>query len=79
VTFFSFPFKIETPIYFKDVIKIPSLLDLTAMKAYALGGRAKWKDYVDLYFILKSYYTVDQISGRAKNIFEGYFNEKLFR
>ncbi|PKP60330.1 MAG: hypothetical protein CVT88_03360 [Candidatus Altiarchaeales archaeon HGW-Altiarchaeales-1] len=79
VTFFSFPFKIETPVYFRDVIKIPCLLDLAAMKAYALGDRAKWKDYVDLYFILKSYYTVDQISDRAKNIFEGYFNEKLFR
>ena len=27
------------------------LLDLAAMKAYALGRRSKWKDYVDLYFL----------------------------
>ena len=79
VTFYSFPHEIENLVYFEDIIKIPSLLDLAAMKAYALGGRAKWKDYVDLYFILKSYYALDQISERSKSIFKGFFNEKLFR
>ena len=79
VTFYSFPHEIENLVYFEDIIKIPSLLDLAAMKAYALGGRAKWKDYVDLYFILKSHYTVEQVSERAKSIFRGFFNEKLFR
>jgi len=59
--------------------EIPALLDLAAMKAYALGRRAKWKDYVDLYFIIKSYYTVDQISKRAEDIFGELFSEKLFR
>ena len=49
------------------------------MKAYALGGRAKWKDYVDLYFILKDYYSLQEISKRAKEIFQGFFNQKLFR
>ena len=42
-TFYNFPFKIENLIDFKDIIRIPSLLDLAAMKAYSLGGRAKWK------------------------------------
>ncbi len=42
ITFFLFPYKI--------IHSIPPLLDLAAMKTYALGGRAKWKDYVDLYF-----------------------------
>ncbi|MBU0566636.1 nucleotidyl transferase AbiEii/AbiGii toxin family protein [bacterium] len=79
MTFYSFPFKIENLIDFKSIIKMPSLLDLAAMKAYALGGRAKWKDYVDLYFILKSYYTFDQVSEKAESIFKEYFNEKLFR
>ena len=36
---------------------MPDLLHLAAMKAYALGRRAKWKDYVDLYFILKDFYS----------------------
>ncbi|CEG11017.1 conserved hypothetical protein [groundwater metagenome] len=79
ITFYSFPHEIKNLIDFGSIIRMPSLLDLAAMKAYALGGRAKWKDYVDLYFILKSHYDLDQISERARSIFKGYFNEKLFR
>jgi len=78
-TFFEYPFDVKPEVKFEEYIKIPSLLDLAAMKAYALGRRAKWKDYVDLYFIIKSYYTVDQISKRAEDIFGELFSEKLFR
>jgi len=31
----------------QKAINIPSLLDLAAMKAFALGRRSKWKDNVD--------------------------------
>lgn len=79
LTFFNFPYKIDTNINFEGIINMPSLLDLAAMKAYALGGRAKWKDYVDLYFILKDYYNLKEISTRAKEIFQDFFNPKLFR
>ena len=79
LTFFSFPYRIDANTNFEGVINMPSLLDLAAMKSYALGGRAKWKDYVDLYFILKDYYSLQEISGRAKEIFQDFFNQKLFR
>ena len=79
VTFYSFPHEIENLVDFEDIIKMPSLLDLAAMKAYALGGRAKWKDYVDLYFLMKYHFSVKEISKRAKELFGGFFNEKLFR
>jgi hypothetical protein len=79
MTFFSFPHKIYAPQNFEDIINLPSLLDLGAMKAYALGGRAKWKDYVDLYFIFKNHFGLQKISQRAKEIFSSFFNEKLFR
>lgn len=49
------------------------------MKAYALGHRAKWKDYVDMYFILKKYYSLSKIVQRSKQIFYADFNEKIFR
>lgn len=49
------------------------------MKAFALGRRAKWKDYVDLYFILKYHYSLQQISDRSADIFGNLFSEKLFR
>ena len=49
------------------------------MKVFALGGRAKWKDYVDMYFILKSYHTLRQISIRAEKIYSDLFSPKLLR
>lgn len=79
VTFFSFPHKLSKMIDFEDIIKMPPILDIAAMKAYALGGRAKWKDYVDLYHIFKSYYSFNEIAGRAEELFENFFNPKLFR
>ena len=58
---------------------MPDLIDLAAMKAFALGGRAKWKDYVDLYFLLKYHYSIDAIGRRASELFHDSFNIKLFR
>jgi hypothetical protein len=78
LTFFQFNHKIPHTIKFDNIIKIPSLLDLAGMKAYALGGRAKWKDYVDLYFIIKYKYSLKEISKKAKELFDNFFNEKLF-
>ena len=78
-TFYQYPFKINATEKFEDILRLPKLIDLAAMKAYALGRRSKWKDYVDLYFILKDYYTVKQISERATFLFDQLFSEKLFR
>ncbi len=79
ITFFQYPHVIARGKEFEKTISIPSLLDLSAMKAHALGGRAKWKDYVDLYFLLKYSFRLHEISSRAKEIYGAYFNEKLFR
>ena len=49
------------------------------MKSFALGKRSKWKDYVDLYFILKDFHAIDEILIRAEALFAGEFNGKLFR
>ena len=49
------------------------------MKAFALSRRSKWKDYVDLYFILRDFYNIQQISELATTIFPQQFSEKLFR
>ena len=49
------------------------------MKAFALGQRAKWKDYVDLYFIMEKYHGIDKIIQKAKQLFGPEFNEKIIR
>ena len=79
MTFLNYPFEIIPQIDFTGIIKMPTILDLAVMKAYALGRRAKWKDYVDLYFILKDHFSLQKISKRAKEIYANLFNEKLFR
>ncbi|PIX06873.1 MAG: hypothetical protein COZ76_06520, partial [Flavobacteriales bacterium CG_4_8_14_3_um_filter_35_10] len=58
MTFFSFPFTVKHPVEDNLNISIPTLRSLAAMKAFALGRRAKWKDYVDLYFIIREYYNL---------------------
>lgn len=79
VTFFNYPYSIDHPINIEKRITIPSLLTLSAMKAFALGRRAKWKDYVDLYFILKDFYSIEDVTTEAMKIFPSQFSEKLFR
>ena len=78
-TFFQFPYKVNFSESFENIIKLPDLLTLAAMKAFALGRRAKWKDYVDLYFILKAHHTISEITTKGKEVFGNEFNEKIFR
>lgn len=79
LTFFQYPFDIETPCRYENIFKMPDLLTLSAMKAYALGRRSKWKDYVDLYFILKNYHSATEITEKANAVYGDLFSEKLFR
>ena len=78
LTFFQFPFSIEATTYHEKYFRMPDLLTLAAMKAFALGGRGKWKDYVDLYFMLKKHFTVSEICNKAKELFTDVFNPVLF-
>ena len=78
LTFFQFPFLIEATTYHEKYFRMPDLLTLAAMKAFALGGRGKWKDYVDLYFMLKNHFTISEICDKAKELFTDVFNPVLF-
>lgn len=78
VTFFQFPYEIPLDSKLEKTIKIPDLLTLAAMKAFALGKRAKWKDYVDLYFLIKYHFSVEEISDKTNALFGTEFVEKQF-
>jgi len=79
LTFYEYPFDIKAPLSLDHILRMPRLLDLAAMKAYALGRRSKWKDYVDMYFLVKDHFSIVQISERAVQIFDQLFSAKLFR
>ncbi len=79
ITFLSFPYSISYPIDIEIFLKTPTLLTLASMKAFALGRRAKWKDYVDIYFILRDHFAISEITEEAGKNFGTLFSEKLFR
>jgi len=76
VTFLRYPFVVKD-INKLDNINLANELTIGAMKAYALGRRSKWKDYVDLYILLQKY-SIKDICNKAKEIFGTVFSEKLF-
>jgi hypothetical protein len=78
-TFYQYPFKINPSESLEDVLRLPKLIYLAAIKAYALGRRSKWKGYVDIYFILKDHFSLRQVSDRTTVLFGQLFSEKLFR
>jgi hypothetical protein len=78
VTFLYYPFEIELVDNF-EWIKLPNIETLGAMKFYTLWRRWKWKDYVDIYTILKKFNNFRVISDLAEKIFEWWYNEKLLR
>ena len=78
ITFFSFPYQVPLATKVLDYLKMPDLLTLAAMKAFALGRRTKWKDYVDLYFIIKYHFSITEISNKAVDIFKNEFIAKQF-
>lgn len=79
VTFYHFEYLISYSEQFDSYISMPSLLTLAAMKAFTLGQRAKWKDYVDMYFILRDHHTLAEIIAHTEKLFGNEFNAKLFR
>ena len=77
-TFYNYLYKVEHPSEFGNIIMMPDLLTLGAMKGFALGQRAKWKDYIDLYFIFQKY-SYQKVATKANKLFNDEFNEKLLK
>ncbi|MEK7163854.1 MAG: nucleotidyl transferase AbiEii/AbiGii toxin family protein [Patescibacteria group bacterium] len=78
MTWYNFPYDITCNISWPGVIQMPDVLTIAAMKAFALGQRAKWKDYVDLYFVMKKY-SLKDIVEKARELFGSEVNDRIFR
>lgn len=78
ITFIYSPFKHTAPVVKTNSLNLFNLKDLAAYKAYAIGRRGTYRDYVDMYFLLQKKFTLKQITIHAKKIFANNFNEKLF-
>lgn len=79
ITFFYYPFKPLYPLVRTGAIPIASWKDIAADKAYTIGRRALYRDYVDLFFLIKEKrISIDWISRNAKRKFGDLFPEKIF-
>jgi hypothetical protein len=59
-------------------LKILDVRDVASSKAYAVGRRGAWRDYVDIFFLLKNHLSLKTIIGESKKRFQGVFDSRLF-
>lgn len=78
VTFLYYPFRLLYSLTTFQNIKLTFVNDIASMKAYTIGRRGSFKDYVDLYFILKDGFSLEQIITDAEKKYESAFNARLF-
>lgn len=79
VTFRYFPFPTMYPFVKHRRVSLLSIQDIAASKAFAIGQRAAYRDYVDVYFILKERYaTLGEIIALSEKKFKKDFNGRLF-
>jgi len=81
ISFVFYPFDLEKYLleFPESSLKLLSPLGIAATKAYALNRRNAWRDYVDLYVILKrGIVGLEDIMRESREVFGELFNEKLF-
>jgi len=79
VTFLRYPFPLlEDFVFYKDV-PLLTVKEIAASKAYTIGRRGSYKDYIDLYFVIKNNYTsISGIIKLAEKKYKKEFNSRLF-
>jgi hypothetical protein len=79
VTFVWYYYSVISPLITTLSISLASVFDIAADKAETLGRRAIWRDYIDLFFLLKwKILTLEKIIELAKKKFAGEFVETQF-
>ena len=78
ITFLHFPFSPLHSLITTLPLPLFDIKDLASNKAYLLGRRPAYRDYVDIYFLLQYGFSLKQIIKEAQRRFEGGFSEKLF-
>lgn len=78
-TFFHYPYPLIEPLVAYQNVPLASVVEIAAMKAFAIGKRLAYKDYVDWYFLLsKRHVTLPVVIELAQAKFGGDFNDRLF-
>lgn len=80
VTFLSYPYKHVFPLVrLENGLNLFSVKDIAIQKAYTIGRRGEYRDYFDLFIILRNnYISLKEIISGAKKIYGSVFEEKIF-
>lgn len=80
ITFLYYPFNpIFEYIQTEEGLRLFPIKEIALQKAYTIGRRGEYRDYFDLYTILKNAHSsLQNIINGAKQMFGGAFDEKIF-
>lgn len=79
ITFLKYPFPVILKLVDYEGIKMLNIKEIAATKAYTIGRRGSYKDYIDLFFIISERYSnLDEIIELAEKKYGGEFNSRLF-
>jgi hypothetical protein len=79
ITFLKYPFPPDEPFVVYENVPLLSVRDIAVTKAYTIGRRGSYKDYVDLYFIVaERHATLTDIIHGAEQRYGADFNSRLF-
>lgn len=80
ITFLYYPFTYAFPLEtFDNKLHLFSVKDIAIKKAYTIGRRGEYRDYFDLYTILKNgYMGLPDLIAETKKIYGSVFEEKIF-
>lgn len=78
-TFFHYNYPVIDPFVSHEGVPLASIREIAAMKAFAVGKRLSYKDYIDWYVLLKEgYVKLDDIIAFCRKRFGNDFNDRLF-
>lgn len=79
ITFFQYEYPVLDPLISYQAVSIASIAEIAAMKAFSIGRRLSYKDYIDWYFLLKEEHVhLSDAIMHANKKFAGDFNDRLF-
>lgn len=80
ITFLHYPFESAFPVLeLENGLRAFSVPGIAVQKAYTVGRRGEYRDYFDLYTILKNnYISLPELILQTKKVYGNIFEEKLF-
>lgn len=78
ITLLHYPYASLFPVVRTGSLNLLSAKDIALDKAFTIGRRAVWRDYVDMYFLLNNHIDLLEVLESAQSKFGVIFNPKLF-